>query len=186
MPALYIANPTRQMQRAYYRLEFTHNGDRIADTRSLKPAFHDIPSGGQVRVANRDLPMEAVEDIVRQLSEYGMLAVLDVERESLPFRQTVHYVFNVDKAVPAKIIERVFEHNQGTQYEAGKLLRQKAAVASAEIVAQATGDVQRSFAVEIEQEGENQFDTPPVAEGYRVDTQATKEDRPPPARRKKQ
>jgi hypothetical protein len=182
MPKLYIGNPTRQVQRIYYRLDFTSEGEAIVGSKHLAAKWQDIPAGQQRVVANRDLPIEAVQSIIQQLNDYGMLGVVDVKRGALPKGKAVPYVFNLDAEIPRSVLQTVFDHNRGAQMYAGQTLRQKAAIAGSEIVAQATGVQQEVFELEVEQEGENLADTPSIAEGYRVVKDG---DRNPPPKRPK-
>jgi len=178
MPFLYVGNATRQTQRVYYRLDFTNEGELIVGAKHVAAKWNDIPSGRQIPLSNRDLPIEAVNDIVNQLNEYGMVGVVDAQRNDLPSRSTVPYVFNIGAPIPANVLQKVFDHNRGVLANAGKLLRQKAAIAGSEIVAQAVAEAAATsgvqirehnvFEMEVEQE-ESVAETSSIAEGYRVE-----------------
>src|SRR5271156_3619434 len=140
MPYLYVGNATRQTQRVYYRLDFTNEGELIVGRSNMAAKWQDIPAGKQVPIGNKEMPMEAIKDIIAQLTEYGMVGVVDVNRGDLPARGAVPYVFNIDAVIPSKVLQHVFDHNRGVLMHAGQELRQKAAIAGSQIIADATGE----------------------------------------------
>jgi len=126
MTSLYVANCTRQKQQVHYRLDF--DADRNANFRA--PTFREIDPGQQI-VLERDRPIDTITHIEEQLRVYGMKAVADIPRLE---NRVAPLVFNVDKAVPRKLISDVMAHNEGIKLFEGKNRRQKAAVATNEIV----------------------------------------------------
>jgi len=123
MSKLFVANATPQNWIIFYRLDF--NDDGSPNVRFTPAKQHPIPSGKQNAIGG-DLHISQVESIVKQLSKYGAIGVTDVQRQ----RVYTPLVFNVDKPVPAVIIERVRALNMGVLAQEGAERRRKAAVAN--------------------------------------------------------
>ena len=127
MPDLFIANCSRQPQVVCYRIDFDEKGSKNT---WKPPTQRDIGPGQQITAA-RGLHIDALNHIEEQLRVYGMCSVSELGR--LPARP-VPVVFNIDKPVPRKMIEDVMAHNEQVKTLEGKTRRQKAAVASNDIV----------------------------------------------------
>ena len=176
MARLFIANVSRQTQIVCYRLDYNKKGDLADINRRFQPAKQqDIPPGRQVQIGG-DFHMNQIEDIVSQLQPYGLIGVEDVPR--MAGRKVAPYVFNIDRPVPEDVMRRVRDGNSEVKTGEGKLRRQKAAVATNEIV-QTT--VAQSFAekgieaeppdrtdVSFEQEEQSPEGEKRIEEGYRV------------------
>ena len=148
MARLYIANVSRQTQIVCYRLDYNKRGEDNIDRRFQPAKQQDIPPGRQVQIGG-DFHMNQITDIVDQLAKYGLIGVIDVPRMG---RNVAPYVYNIDKPVPADVMKRVRDHNHGALIAQGKDRRQKAAVATNEIV---QDTVAKQFA-------ENGIDATPV------------------------
>ena len=133
MTALYIANPTKQIQVVCYRLDYNRKGE-LEENRRFQPAKQqDIQPGRQALLGSNDFHMSQVEDIVTQLEPYGLVAAKETNR--LPAKK-INYIFNVDQPVPAEVMRKVQAHNTGVAIQEGQERRAKAAVASNDLVQQ--------------------------------------------------
>lgn len=173
MAKLYVANPTKQRQVIYYRLDFNKQGER-EELRRFQPARQqDVGPGMQVQLGG-DLHQTQIVDIVEQLGRYGLIGVVDVPR----MHGRVTYVYNIDRPVPAEILRRVIFHNDAIMIADGRDRRAKAAVATNDIV---QNTVANQFAqlgidqrpadrtsVTFEQQEQSERGEKPIAEGYRV------------------
>lgn len=172
MPRLFIANCSKQNQVAYYRLDYSPDGN--IDPRAaqrLLPRSIPIPKGRQVSL---DLAtLEQVKDVITQLTRMGMQGTVDLAR--LP-NKVVPYLFNIDKAVTADQIRHVLQHNDGMLVEDGAERRRLLAVAANE-VAQS-----RSFEMSVEQQEQSEAGERRIEEGFRIDTTA---EPPPPVARQR-
>jgi hypothetical protein len=139
MTALYIANPTKQVQIICYRLDYNKKGEDEVMRRFQPAKQQDIQPGRQAMIGSRDFHLTQVQDIVDQLEPYGIIAAKEVGR--LP-RKKINYVFNVDSPVPADVMRAIQNHNNGVQIEEGRDRRAKSAVASNDLVQQT---VQQQF-----------------------------------------
>lgn len=156
---LYIANCTHQRQEVNYRLDFVEPGTGHLIIGIKKP-FNKIiiESGRQVAI---DLKHTSQADaIMQQLGRVGGRTV--GEKNRLP-RAVVPYLMQVEKMVPAQLIEEVFNHNRGILAIDGDLRRQQAAVAAGNATVQRalegnTIKAVKGFEVEYESadEGEGQ------------------------------
>ena len=109
---LYIANPTRQTQVVCYRLDYNKRGEP-EELRRFQPARQqDIPPGRQIPLGG-DFHKSQIEDIVDQLSAYGLKGVVDVQNGRLGQR-VVPYVYNIDQYVKylnVEYVEYIFNDN---------------------------------------------------------------------------
>jgi hypothetical protein len=131
MSRLYVANVSRKEHVICYRLDIDKEGQRKDSNRRFQGATQqNVPAGRQVLIGG-DFHMSQIEHIVDQLSRYGMIGVVDVPRiDNHPHE----LIFNIDKPVPAAVMERVRDHNSGVLVGQGRDLRRKAAVATNEAV----------------------------------------------------
>ncbi len=176
MTAIYIANPTNQRQIVSYRLDYNKAGE-LNENRNFQPAKQqEVPPGGQVRLGAGDFHLTQVNDIVEQLTPYGLIAVKELGR--LPAGKKIPYVFNIDLVVPPEAIRRVQQHNANVMVAEGRDRRQNAAVATNEIVQQT---VQQQFieqgipaqpadttAVTFEQLEQSELGESTIAEGFEI------------------
>jgi hypothetical protein len=181
MSRLYIANVSRQTQIVCYRLDYAKDGSLKDTNRRFEPAKQqDIPSGKQVQIGG-DFHITQIEDIVSQLGKYGLISVKDVAH--LRSRgKPVPYIFNVDQPVSADIMRRVVNYNQGVQIEEGRERRQKAAVATNELVQNTVAnqfaengiqaDPSTDTEFTIEQLEQSEAGEKRIEEGYRVSENA--------------
>lgn len=176
MSRLFIANVTRQTHIVCYRLDFDSDGNKKDTNRRFEPAKQqEVPAGRQVQIGG-DFHPHQITDIVDQLSRYGLVGCVNVPR----LDNRVHpLIFNIDKAVPAKLMEQVRDHNEVVQTREGQLRRKKAAVATNDIVQQ---EVKKSFTehgidaapadtteVTFEQEEQSEAGEKRIEEGFRIE-----------------
>lgn len=174
MVLLYIANPTNQHRQVTYRLDYTVDDKGNRTSTSLLPFKHqDIPAGQQ-RPVGGDLHITQVEEIVKQLSPYGLVAMM--EMKTAKARGKVPLIFNLDRPVPRAIMQDAQDHNMGVLSGEGETRRRAAAIASSNALAnqvsgQGIPDVKEpgKFELEFEQvtQDENYAKTN-LAEGLKV------------------
>ncbi len=197
---MYVANPTRQNQVVCYRLDINRDGELKDMSRTFQPARQqDIPPGRQVQLGS-DFHIKQIEDIVDQLTVYGMIGVVDLPRIPKPDLANlrggvVPYIFNLDSPVPASAIRQVLAHNEAVLIEDGRDRRKKAAVASSDIVqhtvanqfAESGIDAAPSdkLAVSYEQEEQSERGERRIEEGYKVSAEAPIPPRRGPGRPRK-
>lgn len=188
---LYIANCTKQIQQIQYRADFPseQNGARFTP-----PRMQEIAPGRQVQLGG-DMDISQIEDIVQQLTPYGLVAVADVPRmrttvKSLDLSKitTTPNVFNIDRPVPVEIMRHISSNNAEILSDHGRLRRQRAAVAVNDLVQRKVNDefVQNGLEevasdrvdTSFEQLDQSEHGEKPIAEGYRVRAAAPQEDAP--------
>lgn len=189
MARLYIANCTNQIKRLSYRLDFTVDDHGNRTSRELAPhKFQEIPAGQQ-RAIGGDLHISQIEEIIRQLSRYGLVA--EVEAAKARSRGPTPMVFNLDRAVSRKAAQDAHDHNLGLLTAEGAERRRLAAVASdrllADTVQQQTGQAEvnepKKFEMEFEQvEGSEDYPKANLQDGLRVVHNLAK---PPPKPRQR-
>lgn len=123
MPTLYVANCTDQNRRVFYRPDFNNP--------QAGARMQDIAPGRQALIYQRDAPLEAIERIVRQLSRYGMLGTVELNR--MP-KRVVPMIFSMEKNVLSDQIRRVRDHNRSVQTIEGREIRKRAAIAAKSFV----------------------------------------------------
>lgn len=188
MSRLYVANCTRQPQLVYFRLDFNEAG--VPAHNRFQPAKQmTIPPGRQVPLGG-DLHVNQIEDIIDQLSRYGLVASAEVPR----LRKAAPFVFNLDQPVSADVIRTVSDINLGILTRQGAQRRAKAAVAVNETVTNAVANefAQRGIDAEptdqidvaFEQQEQSEAGEKLVAEGFRVRPEGTPGSTPAPTARK--
>lgn len=123
MPTLYLANCTDFQRSIRYRPDFNNP--------AAGARMQEIPPGRQALVYQRNAPLPAVEEIVKQLSRYGMLGTVELNR--MPNR-VVPMIFSIDKTISADQIRRVREHNRGVKTVEGTDIRKRAAIGAKSFV----------------------------------------------------
>lgn len=179
MPRIYVANPTIQNQRVFYRLDFNGDGQRNPGLRTALK-FKDIAPGQQEAVGG-DLahPMQ-VGEIVQQLQVYGGMDASEANRQN----GFVTYLYSVDKPVPKATVMKVHNFNQGVQVADGKRRRVAAALAASEILNNTVAeDSPPPFTVEFEQEEVSEAGEKAIGEGYHVVAEPIRGDQPPRQKR---
>lgn len=171
---IYIANPTNQPKTVNYRLDYTvdEHGNRTSQ-RLLPYRTENIPAGRQVPVGG-DLFISQIEEIVKQLAPYGLVAQL--EMKTAKARGKVALIFNLDKPVPAAIMKDAQDHNAGVLNTQGADRRRLAAVASNDSLANAVSgqgipDIKepKKFEVEFEQmTADENYPDANLADGLKV------------------
>ena len=199
MSRLYLANCTRQNHVVCYRLDYDNGGNLKDINRRFEPAKQqDIPAGRQVQIGS-DFHIRQIEDIVDQLSTYGLIGVVDVGRHKANDLKNlrsgvVPYIFNIDKVVPADAIRTVMAYNANILIDDGRLRRQRAAVASNEMVQTAVAHQfldkgidatpSKTLDVSFEQEEQTEAGEKTISEGYKVSPDAPRSPPPAPVRNK--
>lgn len=174
MARIYIANPTNQAKQVNYRLDYTvdEHGNRTSQ-RLLPYKSETIPAGRQLPVGG-DLHISQIEEIVKQLSQYGLVAMLEIKTAKA--RGKVALIFNLDKPVSMAIMKDAQDHNMGVLDAEGFERRRLAAIASSEALAgtvsgQGIPDVKdpKKFEVEYEQVNEDEnYPDANLADGLKV------------------
>lgn len=165
MAKLYIANCTKQTQIISFRFNDNTPGSpqRFTPAKQTPP----IPRGRQIPVGG-DMNLPQIEDIVDQLSKFGLHGEKDIAR--LPGR-IVPYIFNIDQPVKAESIRRVVAHNSGVMLDQGRQRREASAVAANDalnVQAATEGIVANTFEASVEQLEVSDMDEKSIDEGYRV------------------
>lgn len=127
MPDLYVANCSQQNQIVYFRRNFSAKGSPVQTF--TPPTQREIAPGHQVKILAGE-PMDTVDSVTEQLRPYGLIGVTDIPRA----KDVVPYIFNVDRPVTKTQIMQVMDHNTRVKIMDGKVRRQKAAVASNDLV----------------------------------------------------
>lgn len=181
MPAIHIANCTKQNHTIHFRTDY-----RQVLASGMKTAFspatrRDIKPGQQVKIEADTI--DGAQAIVEQLAVYGMIGVAEISRA----RHFVPLIFNMEKSVSAHQIKQVMGFNVGIRQLEGRDRRRKAAVAVNEAVlaAVAANLTEQQIPVPDNTQMEVEFETASpleegetrVEEGFRLDEQA-----PPPAK----
>lgn len=173
MPDLYLANPTRQVRKVYYRLDISAEGVRM----DKQPPKHvDVLPGRQTRL--RFEHPSQVEIIVRQLSKVGARAASEKNRLG---NLTVPIVFSADKPVPTEVISEVHRHNRMVNHTRAQRHRQAIALASSQQVQEAVDSTMSKFnidgrvdlklfeaEIEMSDDGGGNVEGKAVGEGLRV------------------
>lgn len=189
MARLYVANVTRQNRIVFYRLDFNLPGVPSVSYggRYAPPKQQTIASGRQVAIGG-DLNEDALKELMRQLDLAGAVGTTDVP--TLHRRQRPNFIYNIDRPVPSKIMERVYQHNRGVLSAEGHQRRVNAAMAAQEGLMSRLDDTQGTrkpdeFVVEYEQlEDAEGSQSKALGEGVVVSTRAQGEPIPPGRRRK--
>jgi hypothetical protein len=181
MPALHIANCTKQNRTIHFRTDF-----RQVLASGMKTAFspasrRDIKPGQQVKIEADSV--DGCQAIIEQLQVYGMIGVEEISRT----RHFVPLICNTGKAITAHQIRQVLGFNSGIRQTEGRDRRQKAAIAVNEAVLKAVAAnlTEQQIPVPDNTQMEVEFETASpleegdtrVEEGFKLDEQA-----PPPAR----
>jgi len=155
---LYVANAAKQV------IDLTC---RIPGLGSLYR--QTIPIGCQI-VVGGDLDLTQVNEVVRQLSGYGLTKYDELDRAK-PF---VGLCYAVDRPVPNKRILFAMEHNAKVLVERGKEMRAQAAVATNNaiertLVEEGLGNIEALDVTVVEEENRHGPSNPePIAEGVLV------------------
>lgn len=154
----YLANTSRHDQGFNFRLP--------ENARAMQ---QPIRIGQQVMLGHRNLGKPDVDYLVEQVSTYGGVRVGDYEKTT---GQVVTFIYDVDKEIPRKEIERVMRHNSGQLTLAGKKMREEAAVATSQVIENMTPGEVNEVELTIQEEtapapGEKQ-----IAEGIIVRDEA--------------
>lgn len=140
MPDLYLANPTRQQRKVYYRLDMNAEGVRM----DKQPPKHvDIAPGRQARL--RLEHVSQVGAIIQQLAKVGARAASERNRLGTA---TVPIVFSTDKAVPVEVISAVHVHNRLINHVRAQKHRQAIALASSQQVQDAVDATMSKFNID--------------------------------------
>lgn len=191
MTDLYVANCTRQVQIVCFRHDFNERGQAKAFS---APRQREIKPGQQERIA-RGEHIDTVTAITEQLGVFGMRPIAEVSR--LTDKDYVPVVYNVDRAVPSRLIRDVMDHNNRVRMLQGAQLRKQAAVVSNDLI---TKTVQEELlkeqmpaemlpkieetTVEYDQQNTTEENQTRLGEGVRVRGDAPDAELPPPQQRR--
>jgi hypothetical protein len=171
MARLFIANCTRHSRKVFYRLDVDKSGQIDPNDRFRSAREITVPAGKGAMLG--DLHPSQITSIIDQLKPFGAREANDTG--NLP-RHTVPYLLSSGAPIEARLILKVYKHNQGVLNDQGVTRRRKAAIGSNEAVnrhmAEQTGEQLKLFEVAIEQQpvahDEAQPQGKPVEEGFRV------------------
>lgn len=173
---LYIANCTPMRQLVMYKLMHDAKGIYQPSLASRSPFQEVIEPGRQVALAGK-LHMEQMNEIIDQLSAFGMIAASDVPNN---LYDVAPLVFSIDAPVPRHVFEDVVAHNKGIKLESGAKRREQAAIAANQALVNNTGEESPVFEVAYEQETLSDLDESRIEEGFKVVNE--KKGPPPPSR----
>lgn len=171
MGYLHIANCTRQRQTIAFRLDINRNGEldpRMQNAAAKQQTIETSPVRLMQAVVGGDLHPNQIEDIIRQLTPYGLVGVVDVPNNLVGFTPLV---FNIDAPVPERVMRAVYDYNQGIRIMEGGDRRRRAAIgANQALEGQLQPDMARppEFDVEFEQEEVSENDEKSISEGFHV------------------
>lgn len=161
MPKLYVANATQQVH------QFTFTLPEV--TRSM---IQEIPIGGQVLVAGRELPSTSIDAIIEQKSRYGLVSLADALRTSrAPFHG---FAYQLDKPIPASKIFELSDRYNSVLNTRGRELRAEAAVATEQFIQdhmfrqQVPGRLANLEQTVEEVNRDQRDETPEISDGVRV------------------
>jgi hypothetical protein len=174
---LYLANPTGQTRRYYYRLDYNERGEFSEEMRKRSQRFVQVESGKQGVVDLQHISQ--VQTVMDQLAVVGGMGAEELNR--LP-AQTVPVIMQIEKAVTAKAMLAVNNHNKGVLTEDGRRRRATAAISASELVKQSVSATIAQFQVEnppelkkfttefeqLSEPGETPREGKPLAEGIEV------------------
>jgi hypothetical protein len=159
LPRLYVANVTQQTQQFTYWVPET--------PRSL---VQEIPIGGQVQIATRDLPKEVIDSIIDQHRVYGICTYAEGMRDP----NFSGIVYSVDRPVSLSNLYELANKRQQSIIQLGKRLREEAAIATDQAIVdvlQQSGMPARLQELEMsveEKSRDPRDDSPEISEGVRV------------------
>lgn len=171
MARLFIANCTRHPRKVFYRLDVDKSGQIDPNDRFRAPREITIMGGKGAMLG--DLHPSQITSIIDQLKPFGAREANDTG--NLP-RHTVPYLLSSGTPIEARLIMKVYKHNQGVLNDQGVERRKRAAIGSNEAVnrhmAEQTGEQLKLFEVAIEQQpvgaDEAEPQGKPIEEGFRV------------------
>lgn len=159
---MYVVNPTSQNQTILYRLDFNKDGVRLEGSRFSGAKRQDVPKGKQVQFGS-DMHLTQINDIIDQLSHYGMISEVEAVKGTFQVTGPVMQIYNIDKPVSQEAVDIIVAHNMGNLLEAGRIRRKVAAVSTGNILG--TND----FQISIEQETPGEDGQTPIAEVIELD-----------------
>ena len=159
MPKLYVANPTHQVHQFTYRLPDTP-----------RHLIQEIPIGGQVLVAGRELPVPVIDGILEQHRRFGLISSNEAQRAPT----FSGLVYSVDKAVPLTVLYALIDKLKGLLADRGRQAQRAAAIATNEYIQDAMQQANipgrmNELEVTLEEVSRDPRDTSPeVHDGIRV------------------
>lgn len=120
----FLANTSRHEQGFNFRLP-----------ENPRAMHQNIRIGQQITLGHKNLSMPDVDSLINQVETYGGVKVGDYEATK---GKVITFIYNVDKEIPRKEIERVMRHNSGQLTLAGKKMREEAAIATSEVMGNLT------------------------------------------------
>jgi hypothetical protein len=125
MARLFVANVTKQLQVVFFRPDIFAHGN-------FTPAHQKtIPAGRQTQLGNANLDRDQLDNIIGQLTGYGLIGEVDVPNN---MHGNVAYVYNIDRPVSEHTIRTVMAHNYDLKFQEGVERRERLAIAANEIL----------------------------------------------------
>lgn len=159
MTKLFVCNATQQIQQFTYWLP-----------EMPRHFMHEIPQGGQIQVAARELPRDHIDKILNQHAQYGLKTPSDGLRD-------LNYSgvsYSIDKAIPLDMLYRLIEHRVFILSEQGRRARESAAIATDEAIVTSFQQNQvplrlQNLELSVEEKSRDPQDqSPEISEGVRV------------------
>jgi hypothetical protein len=151
---MFVANCTQQHQDFLYRVP-----------ESTSPRLARIDIGAQVQLSG-ELTQQQIDSIIAQHAKYGLVRADEVDR-TRPF---IGLCYTIDRPVNINAMKAAVEHNRGVLDARGKKIREEAAIATQNQMAQNDPGLKAIEATIVEDRKDG--GTPEVNETYRVDPNA--------------
>jgi hypothetical protein len=153
----YAANTSRQDSQFNFRLP-----------ENPKAIGQPIRIGQQV-VLGRELSKPEIDALVEQIETYGGVRVGDYTGVK---GKVISYLYDIDKEIPRKEIERVMRHNTGQLTLIGKEAREQAAIAVNEAMEKMTPGLVNELEMTVQQDSPPEPGQSQLAEGVIVRDEA--------------
>jgi len=128
MTKIFLANPTRQHQRFYYRLDFAADGMPLNPR--LQGNKHTPLRPGEQQPIHGDLAPPQVSEIIEQLKTYGAKTPEEAKRS----RAVVTLIYQEGRQMTANQINDIFRMNKGLKAHEGQVRRRNAAIVSSDAI----------------------------------------------------
>jgi hypothetical protein len=159
MPKLFIANTTNQIHQFTYWMP-----------EAARSSMQEVPSGGQVMIAGREMSQKEIDAILKQHEVYGLTSVADASKNP----KFWGLVYSIDRPVTLVNLSGLVDRYTQQQVQRGRDARTAAAIATNEAVEQSMQRNQipgrlENLEMSVEEVSRDQRDeSPEVSEGVRV------------------
>lgn len=173
MPKLYVANATQQVVQFNYWLPETP-----------RHITQEVPIGGQIQVAGRDLPREVVDSIIDQHRRYGICTPAEAQRDP----RFAGVVYSLDRPVSYSLLLDLISRRNLVLVNEGRRMREEAAIATDQAIVdtmtqhQMPGRLQELDLSVEEVSRDPRDESPEISEGVRVSHKPEAAERTPARR----